>query len=247
VSDFERLTTQLRGDVSRALWPEPDAIRTRGNRRAARRAAAGASLAVIVVLAAVAVAVSLGRGRDSAIVPIGTPTGTVVPSPSTPPSSEPVPATPAARDVSFVSPDVGWLLTGGPSMMDTTDGGRTWTTLPPLPADVPADATRIRFADATTGYLYGPSVLYLTTDGGRNWTRQLGGAFALDLADGTALRVSSNSQGCPPGCQFDISWAPIGTADWQTVKTTQNSWVAADLARSGRRAVPATTPPSRSR
>jgi photosystem II stability/assembly factor-like uncharacterized protein len=241
VSDFERLTTKLRSDVSRAPWPEPDTIRTRGDRRGARRAVAGASLAVVVVLAAVVVAVSLGRSRDAAITPIGTPSGTVVPTSPAPSSSPPVPVTQAARDVSFVSRDVGWLLTNSPSMMDTIDGGKTWTKLPPLPADVPADGTRIRFADATTGYLYGPSVLYLTTDGGKNWTRQPGGAFALDLADGTALRVSSTSPGCPPGCQFDISSAPIGTANWHTVKADLGYWVAADLARSGRRAVAALT------
>jgi photosystem II stability/assembly factor-like uncharacterized protein len=241
VSNLDRLTNQLRSDVSRTRWQEPDAIRARGDRRTVRRVTVGVGLAVVVVLAGVAVTVGLGHGRDQA-APVATPgTTSVTAPPTTPPTSSapPAPAGLVAQDLSFVTPNVGWLISDRPSIVYTADGGRTWTNLPPLPPDVPADGTRIRFADAKIGYLYAPSVLYLTTDGGLTWTKQPGGAYALDLANGTALRVTSSSPGCPPGpgCVYDISSAPIGTADWRAVKVGAGGGVRADVQRVGHRAV----------
>ncbi len=234
MSDFDRMTTQLRQDVSRTRWPAPDDIRAAGSRRAGRRVGLGAAAVVVIVVAAIAVAV--GTGNRQGITP-----GHPDPTATAPATSSPSTPTPggrlAARQLVFVSADVGWMLASGPSIVHTTDGGRSWTVLPALPSDVPADGSTLLFADDRTGYLYAPDVLYLTRDGGTTWVRQPGGAFAMDLANGTVLRVSSTTVGCPPACTFQISRAPVGTADWHITKAEAGSGLGASLRRVGHRAV----------
>jgi photosystem II stability/assembly factor-like uncharacterized protein len=154
--------------------------------------------------------------------------------PSMPPGG-PVPAKFVAQDLTFVSSDAGWLLGTAPcssapctSVTRTRDGGRTWVGIPAPRADLEpngqsgCDADRpcvrgIRFANDSVGYVYGSTALYLTTDGGAHWTRQSGQADAVEIADGTALRVSHTMPGCPPGCGYQVSSAPVGTGTWRPV------------------------------
>jgi photosystem II stability/assembly factor-like uncharacterized protein len=143
-----------------------------------------------------------------------------------------------------VSPDIGWLLAASPcsagtcaTLLHTVDSGRTWNTLPALPADVPPDASGISFADTQTGYLFAARVLYLTRDGGATWIKAPGGANALDIAPATTLRISSATPGCPPGCTYQISVWATGTTAWHVVLANAGAGVRADLARSGHRAI----------
>ncbi|GAA5198698.1 hypothetical protein GCM10023322_72670 [Rugosimonospora acidiphila] len=151
------------------------------------------------------------------------------------PPGGPVPAGFLARDFTFVSPDQGWLLGTAPcssapctSIVRTTDGGRSWVGIPAPRADLEfngqngCDADQacvrgLRFADTRTGYAYGSTGLYLTRDGGATWSRQPGQADAVEVGDGTALRVGHGTEGCPPGCGYQVSTAPVGGTQWQTV------------------------------
>jgi photosystem II stability/assembly factor-like uncharacterized protein len=240
MSDFERLTGQLRQDVSRARWPGSDAIRARADRSTSRRVAAGAGLAVVIVLAVVAVVAGTLQHRAAPIVvpPATTPPAVTPSGGGATPSPTPTPAAGpglAAREVSFPVPGAGWLLAAGPRLLRTSDGAVTWTDLPPLPPDVPAEGAHITFADSRIGYLYGHAVLYLTTDGGTTWTKQAGGAEAIDVSNGTALRVGSSTGCIPPGCMYDISTAPAGSAAWHTVKAGAGTGIRVGVGRSGRR------------
>ncbi|GIH16268.1 WD40/YVTN/BNR-like repeat-containing protein [Rugosimonospora africana] len=165
----------------------------------------------------------------------GTETGAAGSSAAAKPPGGPVPHGFVAQDFTFASADQGWLLGTAPcstkpctSIVRTTDGGRTWVGIPAPKAELEpngqngCDANQLcvralRFALSTTGYAYGSTALYLTRDGGLTWTKQSGQADAVELANGTALRVSHDTQGCPPGCGYEVSTAPVGSANWQAV------------------------------
>jgi photosystem II stability/assembly factor-like uncharacterized protein len=165
----------------------------------------------------------------------GTQTGAGGGSPAARPPGGPVPHGFTAQDFTFVSATQGWVLGTAPcsarpctSIVRTTDGGRSWVGIPAPKAELEPDGQNgcdadqpcvrgLRFADSTTGYAYGSTALYLTRDGGLTWTRQPGQADAVEVADGTALRVSHDTQGCPPGCGYEVSTAPVGSTNWRVV------------------------------
>jgi photosystem II stability/assembly factor-like uncharacterized protein len=244
MSDFERMTGHVTRDVAHSTqWPEPGEVRARAGRRTARQAVL-ATVTAVVVLAAVTFAIGAGRGgtTEPAVPtppgPVPTPSAAV---PTTPPS--PTPSNFLAQKVSFVDKNTGWALgvqscAAGSclALRRTIDGGHSWTTLPAPPADVPAEGSSIRFADAEHGYLFARAVLYLTADGGATWIPQAGGAFALEVANGTALRISTGVGDCSPGCPFRIATAPVGSSDWHAVKAYPGS-DEVDLVRTGHQAV----------
>ncbi|MGI8667115.1 MAG: hypothetical protein ACR2N4_13975, partial [Jatrophihabitans sp.] len=91
----------------------------------------------------------------------------------------------------------------------------------------------LRFANALDGYAFGPSALFVTTDGGRHWQRGTGGAYGLEIANGSVLRVTA---GCLPGCPFTLQRATIGSNSWTPVALPPGGQVyGAQLARSGHR------------
>jgi photosystem II stability/assembly factor-like uncharacterized protein len=180
------------------------------------------------------------------------PSSTPPPSASAPvsPVRGPVPAGFKVADLTFVSPDAGWALGTAPcahapctSLVRTSDGGRSWVGVrPPVVALTGADdcasgcVSHVRFATPLVGYVFGPQVLYLTTDGGLSWQRQSGGADALEISDGTALRVTSSIPGCQPGCSpYFVLRAAVGTSGWQRVFTLPGLGftTGVDLARTG--------------
>ena len=157
------------------------------------------------------------------------------------PSGAPVPKGFVAHDLTFVSANEGWLLGTAPcstkpctSIVHTTDGGKTWAGIPAPKADLEPNGQNscagsgpcvrgLRFANPDVGYAYGSTSLYLTTDGGKTWKQQSGQAIALEVANGTAIRVSTTVEGCPPGCTFKLSTAPLGSATFTDAKVTGGS------------------------
>ena len=244
MSDLDRIVGQLRQDVADRRWPEPNQIRSRGARRTVGQVVAGVAAAVAVLVAGSAGAFAIAHGGTDHGIPASTvsPSPTSAPSPSVsagPSSLGPITRAPSllsagstVDDLTFVSPTVGWLLAATPcpagtclAIVHTTDGGHTWTRLPAPPSDVPADVpglgAHLRFANARIGYLYSssPSAFYSTGDGGSTWVAQQGPTHAIEVANGTALRVTSTVPDCQPGCSFRIVRAPIGSDQWTTVNT----------------------------
>src|SRR6185437_3703809 len=163
----------------------------------------------------------------------GTPSASPTSAPAGPVgSSGPVPAGFRAVDLTWVSLDEGWALGTAPcgtppctSIVHTTDGGKSWTGIPAPVAGLDEESdcvndqaciTGLRFANPQVGYAYGQNALFLTTDAGRHWQRLSGGAYGLEIANGTVLRVISS---CLPGCPFRMQRAAIGSDSWTTVST----------------------------
>jgi photosystem II stability/assembly factor-like uncharacterized protein len=254
VSDLDRIVRQLRQDVARSPWPEPGEIRSRAARRSAVRVLAGVSAAIIILVAGSASAFVIEHRTDHGLPPAGTVTAsasaTAQPSTAGPTGtgSGILPAGSAVDDLTFVSPTHGWLLAATPCptgtcavIVHTTDGGHTWTKLPAPPSDEPVGqpgvpGAGLRFATDQIGYLYSSlsATFYLTLDGGSTWVQQPGPTHAVEVANGTALRITSTVPGCVPGCAYQIRRAPVGSGQWTTVATTATGTV--QLLRTGHRA-----------
>jgi photosystem II stability/assembly factor-like uncharacterized protein len=163
------------------------------------------------------------------------------------PSGGPVPAGFRAVDLTWVSLDQGWALGTAPcgnppctSIVRTSDGGQHWVGIPAPVAGLQeaSDCTGsqaciggLRFANSQVGYAYGMNSLFLTTDGGQHWQRLSGGAYGLEIANGSVLRVISN---CLPGCPYRMQRATVGTDSWTTVSTLAGAQTSgAELVRNG--------------
>ena len=162
-------------------------------------------------------------------------------------------------DVTFVGNE-GWLLgtatcldgsgQGCTAVEHSTDQGRTWTSIAaPAGVVVPVGPnagtctanclTGIRFATATTGYLFGDGAdgaLFQTTDGGQHWVRQSGTADAIEVADDLVVRVTDKGN-CPPGCVYSVRLSVTdrlsGAGRDITLPGARNQGDGAELGRSG--------------
>jgi hypothetical protein len=142
-------------------------------------------------------------------------------------TSQPVPspsssAVRAVRvtDASFVSADQGWVVRGG-KLLQTGNGGRTWTRLPGPPATV----RHIRFAANLVGYAWGNNGrLWLTTDGARSW--RYGGlhhVVSLEPSGGVVWAIA----GPQPGAAV---WrVDAGSAQWTDLGITPNRSATLDV------------------
>lgn len=75
-------------------------------------------------------------------------------------------------DISFVTPDHGWLVGSHSTLLETVDGGKSWQ---PRTLDL-ADGqdyrlNAVNFSGAEGWVVGEPSLLLHTTDGGESWTR----------------------------------------------------------------------------
>jgi photosystem II stability/assembly factor-like uncharacterized protein len=197
--------------------------------RGARRiAAVGRSAAALVLLFGLAVVVAACGGsgqhppkrsapRPHASTTVSTPVGRI-----------------AVHDLSWRSADAGWALaatedcrTGSCArLLHTTDGGQHWQAVP-IPAADLADGlydcqqrvcvSRVSFATARIGYLYGPALL-MTTDGGRSWRAQPGlQVETLSVLGRNVYRVAYQHAGCPGPCRPVLQESRIGSTDWRTL------------------------------
>lgn len=146
-------------------------------------------------------------------------------------------------DLTFVSTDEGWALgtadcrarTGRcTALAHTLDGGLSWTSTKPPPANVYLPGmgrcaapcvSSIRFATPRIGYAFGDDLIsarrgsaafFMTVDGGHVWRREPGGADALETLDGNVIRVTDPGN-CPPGCAYQVETASIGSSRWRHV------------------------------
>jgi hypothetical protein len=192
-----------------------------------RRAAAAVAL---LALATVTACHSPATGQSASTGSASSPADAKIAGPA----GGPVPKGFVAKDLTFVSTRTGWLLGTAPctappctSIVRTADNGRTWIGIPAPRADLEPNGQSgctgkpcvrgLRFANPNVGYAYGSTALYLTTDGGATWKTAPGQADAIEVANGTAVRISHDTEGCPPGCTYQVSIAPVGTTDWHPV------------------------------
>ena len=124
--------------------------------------------------------------------------------------------------MSFVSASQGWVLGGSgcagcAALWETRDGGDTWAALPPPPAALGyytsapmSGVTQVAFANAASGFLYGPELL-ATSDGGRTWRREsLPPVQDLVIGTGYAYALTAAAAGAP-----DELWrTTIGSGTW---------------------------------
>ncbi len=88
-------------------------------------------------------------------------------------SWEPValPTDSTVLDISFASPEHGWLVGTNSALLETFDGGKTWEQRPLALGDLDYRFSSISFSD-DEGWIVGePSILLHTTDGGKSWSR----------------------------------------------------------------------------
>jgi photosystem II stability/assembly factor-like uncharacterized protein len=146
------------------------------------------------------------------------------------PQLAPVPAGFGVLSTSWVSERVGWALgvvpcSGGRcvSVVQTGDGGATWVPIPAPPVP-PASATdalaaqRIRFANLSDGWVFGPG-LWSTHDGGNHWARvSLPGASGAQVS---SLEAASGRVHAAllDGPKLRIESSPVGSEAWQPSPT----------------------------
>jgi hypothetical protein len=161
-------------------------------------------LAVVAIPIALLTACSGGKAASPGEAASATPPVVSTPALGTSPASATTGG--SARDVSFISDESGWVLSGG-QLLSTNDGGDTWTVIGPAPRAV----SNLRFASLTDGYAWwnnGP--LWLTSDGGRSWRRaDLPRMVYLEVGAGVAWAIT----GPLPGPQL---WrSPLGSTSWK--------------------------------
>lgn len=88
-------------------------------------------------------------------------------------SWEPValPTDSTVLDISFASPDHGWLVGTNSTFLETLDGGKSWEQRPLSLGDLDYRFSSVSFY-GDEGWIVGePSILLHTTDGGKSWSR----------------------------------------------------------------------------
>lgn len=135
--------------------------------------------------------------------------------------------------VTFVSATHAWALlnaecSGGRCLriVETTDGGSTWSDIQPPPVP-PGDgglaipgASSIRFANATDGWVFGPS-LWSTHDDGATWNEiqvpglEVDSIDQLEVVGPVAVAVGSKADLTAPA--FRLAEAAVGGDAWEVV------------------------------
>ncbi len=161
-------------------------------------------------------------------------------------------------DLTWVSDNVGWALAAAPCgqglctrVARTENGGRSWTVLPNPPAYLSGSSSatgcsrqpcveHLRFATATIGYLYGPSLL-ITHNGGLTWERAPSPPVeSLQPGPGDVLRVVYDHDGCPGPCRRIVEAAAAGSEDWRVLLASMpanSDAVSAEVIRSGKEVI----------
>ncbi len=146
------------------------------------------------------------------------------------PPDAPLPAGFVPASVTRISLRVEWVLGTSPcgagrcsTLARSRDSGATWhSILVPGPLINPdsSGVSRVRFANANDGWLFGPEV-WATHDGGTSWHQvtALGGPVTtLEAAAGTVWSLVGPSQGgATDGVSATVYAAPVATDDFKPV------------------------------
>ena len=153
---------------------------------------------------------------------------------STTSPSTPVPQGFEAASVTFVSPEMGWVLgtscagtSCAATLFRTDDAGKSWSAIPapPIVGDVPGNDGEVRFANAEDGWVVARSStapysqLWATFDGGSQWhivpfPAPVGNDTISDLETANGVVYASFC-----GDPDRIGLSPVNVSDW-TLSTT---------------------------
>jgi photosystem II stability/assembly factor-like uncharacterized protein len=207
----DEITDALRVRAHGATEPPP--VQPELQLARSRRHTVAAAVVAFAVGAAAAVGVAVLVARDDqARVRVGNgPTGATTP-------SAPTPLSTGIESWTWVNDDHGWALLRRPCgtkvcprLRETTDGGRTWRTLPTPDTSV----SGVRFATPRVGWLFGPA-LFETRDGGQTWSREKSDQVVdVEAADGVAIRMTTADHDCGTGCAQYLDRLKVGAAGWQ--------------------------------
>jgi hypothetical protein len=246
------------------LLPRPgtfDQVRKRARRRKLRQAALATAGAAVVAAGAIVVPrlVLSGHVGGSPVAVSGstTPVHKNSPSPARPspsdtsgpqtasatptPTVPPVPPDFAASSVTFVSPNVGWVIgqAGTPgqcgppdpyictSLAATGDAGKTWRGMPAPVTGAPDGGTgvsQVRSLDGASGWAFGPQ-LYATHNGSQTWKRIATHGMrvtGLETVNGVAFAIWARCAGTGPDfaahcTSFSLYSSPAGQDNWTPV------------------------------
>ncbi len=151
-------------------------------------------------------------------------------------TAAPVPAHFEPGSVSFISASQGFVLGTSPCttapcsaiVVTTANGSKTWAATAPPPAPFAsasstssASVSQVLFANASDGWVYGPT-LWATYNGAESWARvELGGpVYLLATSAKEAYAVvgscSPSAHNCPTPT-LKLERAAVGSPAWQTV------------------------------
>ena len=151
------------------------------------------------------------------------------------PTSAGAPAGFIASSVSFISDSEGWVLGTYPcgtppctSLLRTTDGGNSWTSVPAPYAAVnttaATGAAEIHFSDLSDGYAFGGSALWITHDGGSTWQDQAAIAGISPYVVGSLVSTSTGVYALVAGYSGERGQGAGGEdADWRLVRASATS------------------------
>jgi hypothetical protein len=168
-------------------------------------------------------------------VPSSTPTPTVAPSATPSPTPPTVGLSAGAlhpESVTFISPNIGWVLglslcSGAPCvrLATTTDAGTVWKWVADAarPTISPTSEWKIRFADSEDGWISG-SRLYSTHNGGRTWAQVTfpeasasASVGALESADGRVYAEVAEGTEPNTGGPVVLFGSPTNVDSWHAI------------------------------
>ena len=175
-------------------------------------------------------------------------------------TAAPVPANFEPGSVSFPSTTTGFLLGTSPcahgpctALLTSVDAGKSWTriTAPHVPYASPSSSSsqavsQVVFANASEGWLYGPS-LWVTHNGASSWAREKPGGpvFSLAASDGVVYAVVGSCYPNSSNCQrpaLQLERTAVGSDNWQVVPGISGYGASAMLTVNGNDAWVALTP-----
>jgi photosystem II stability/assembly factor-like uncharacterized protein len=112
----------------------------------------------------------------------------------------------------FVSAQRGWALEANGRSDPTFDGGKSWGSTGAVDLRQ-APPTRLRFADATHGFIYNRDAVYASTDGGASYPRlstPFSNVYDLEISRGVVYVVAFESG----DAHFRIWSSPADTIAW---------------------------------
>jgi hypothetical protein len=166
-------------------------------------------------------------------------------------TAAPVPAHFEPGSVSFVSASQGFVLGTSPctsqpctTLLTTANGSKAWAATAPPPAPFAsasstssASVSQVLFANASDGWVYGPT-LWATYNGAESWARvKLGGPVYLLATSAQEVyavvgNCSPSAHNCPTPT-LKLERAAVGSAAWHTVQGVSGYGTTAVLTANG--------------